>query len=184
MKAVAVQFVVRMRDGQRHVIRIAVPAKLAEDLSDVRRRIIAPAVLGEEIAGKIPVQALAVGAAVLEVDSAPRVAAIHGFNRPAARREAGLCLNRECPAERVESEERVRSRHQRRRRDRQRRNQIPAHDFAERLIEPDAVHVNRQALRRAEKRRRRVAAIVDVGLKRIALDLVDGDAGEPLVQEA
>ena len=67
--------------------------------------------------------------------------------------------------------------------DGQPRNEIPAHDVAKRLIEADAVHVDGQALRRAEQRRRGVAAIVDVRLKRIALNLVDVHAVEAAVQE-
>ena len=56
------------------------------------------------------------------------------------------------------------------------RDQIPADHLAERLVQPHAVHVDRQALRRAEQRRRGVAAIVHVGLERVVLHLVDVDA--------
>ena len=63
-------------------------------------------------------------------------------------------------AERVQPEQRVRARHQRHFRNGDSRDEVPAHHVAERLIEPDSVHVDRDALRRAEQRRGGVAAIV------------------------
>ncbi len=90
---------------------------------------------------------------------------------------------RERPAERVQPEQRVRPGHHRGRGDGDCREEIPAHHLAKRLIEAHAVHVDRQPLRRAEQGRGRVAAIVEVGLERIALDLVDMHAVEPAVEE-
>jgi hypothetical protein len=96
---------------------------------------------------------------------------------------AVLGLHRESAAERVQAEQGIGSRHQRDRGDRGGRQQVPADDVAERLVEADAVDVERQSLRRAEQRRRRVAAKAHVGLPRVALDLVDVDAAETAVHE-
>ena len=91
---------------------------------------------------------------------------------------AVLGLDRQRAAERVEPEQRIRPRHQRNLRDGDARDQVPTHHVAERLVQPDAVHVDRKALRRAEQRRGGVAAVIHVRLERVALDFVDVDAVE------
>ena len=96
---------------------------------------------------------------------------------------AGLGLDRDRATEGVEAKKRIRPWHQDRGGDRQPGNEVPAHHLPERLIQADAVHEHRNALRRAEEWRCRVAAIVDVGLERIALDFVDIDPVQPPVQE-
>ena len=67
--------------------------------------------------------------------------------------EAVLQLNVQRAAERVQAEHRVRSL-QVHLVDRHVRQQIEIHRVAERLVEADAVDVNREALRRALQRRR------------------------------
>ena len=89
---------------------------------------------------------------------------------------AVLRADRQRTAQRIAPEQRVRARHQRRRPDRGGGDQIPADHIAERLVHAYAVEVDGQALRRAEQRRGGEAAIIDVGLQRIALHLVDEHA--------
>ena len=79
-------------------------------------------------------------------------------------------------AQRVQPEQRIRSRDQRHLGDGVLGNQIPAHHVAERLILPHAVNIDRNPFRRAEQRRRRVAAEIHVGLKGIARHFVDVNA--------
>ena len=183
LQTVAVERIVRVRRGDAEIARRAFPAERAEHLAHVRGRVVAPAVLPEEIPGEIPVESGGVRAAVLELDRAPHVAAVdrlHGRARVAA---AVLGLDRQGAPERVEAEQRIRSRHQRGGRDGDARDQVPAHDVAEWLVEPHAVHVDGETLRRAEERRCRIPAEVDVRLKRIALHLVDVHAAQAPVQE-
>ena len=92
-------------------------------------------------------------------------------------------LQGQCSAERVEPEKRIRAGHQGHFRNREFRDQVPAHDIAERLIQPNSIHVDGNALRRAEQRRRGIAAVVQVGLVRIALNFVDVHAVEASVHE-
>ena len=95
---------------------------------------------------------------------------------------AALGAHRERASQRIETEHRIRARHEGDRGDRVLRNQIPVHGVAERLIHPDAVHVDRQALRRAEERRCREAVIVDIELERIVRTLAHVDAAEVVVE--
>ncbi len=62
-------------------------------------------------------------------------------------------------------------------------DQIPAHHVAERLILAHAVHVDRDALRRAKQRRSGVAAEIHVGLERVALHFVEIHAVQLPVHE-
>ena len=183
LQAVSRERGVRVRQRDLQVGLRIVPADVAEQLADGGRRVDAPAVLGEQVAREVPVQAAGVRAAVRELDRAPRVAAVDRLDAGAGIAASVLRADRERAAQRVEPEERIRSRHQRDLRDRHSRNQIPAHDVAERLVQPHAVHIDREPLLRAEQRRRGVAAVVDVGLKRVALHFVHVHAGEAPVQE-
>lgn len=90
-----------------------------------------------------------------------------------------LGLKGERAAEGIESEQGVGTGHQGCRRNSDAGDQIPADDFAKGLIESNAIHVYRDSLGRAQQRRGGVAAIIYVGLKRIALDFVDVHAREP-----
>ena len=81
-------------------------------------------------------------------------------------------------------EQRVAARHQRDRGDGRLGHQVPAHHVAEGLVQAHAVHVDRQALRAAQQRRRAVAAVVHVGLEGVVLHLVDVHAAQAAVHEA
>ena len=173
-----------MRHRQRDVVRRALPPELPEELVDLRRRVLAPAVLGEEISGEIPVQPGGAPSAVLELEGPAHVAAVDRLDA-SCRASSGRLLvwidsappsvfspnNGFDPGISVVDAMAMRWK------------KIPAHDFAERLVQPHAVHVDRQALRRAEQWGGRVAAIVDVRLKRVALDLVDVHAVQTPVEE-
>ena len=161
----------------------ALPSQLAEQLPHGRRRIVPPPVFAEKIARAIPEQSvLVVASAVFGFDRSAKAAAEEPLDRRAGRAAPILRLDRQRAAERVEAEEGVRSGHQDRRRDGRLRDEVPADHFAKRLVETHAVHVDRQPLRRAEERRRGVAAVVDVGLIRVALILVDVDARHAAIE--
>ncbi len=86
-------------------------------------------------------------------------------------------------AQRIEPEHRIGAGIQRHRGNGLARNQVPAHDIAERLVETNAIHVDRHALRRAQQRRRGIAAIVDVGLQRVVLHVVHVHAAQRAIHE-
>ena len=159
------------------------PTELAEHLIDPSGGEIAPAVLREEVAGQIPMQPARAAAAMLELHGPAHITAVDRADRGAGVGAAILGLNRERAAQRVEAEQRIRTRHQRGRSDRHARNEIPAHHIAKRLIQPHAIHVDRQTLRRPEQWGRRVAAIVHIRLKRIPLHLVDEHAIEASIEK-
>ena len=183
LQAVAGQRVVGVREGDLEIALHVVPAGVAQQLAHGGGRVTAPAVLAEQVARDVPVQPRGLRPAMLELERAPRGAAQHGLDAGTGIAAPVLGVDRERAAERVQPEQRVRAGHQRDRRHGDARDQIPAHHVPERLVQPDAVHVDRQPLRRAEQRRRGVAAVVDVGLERVALHLVDVHTGEASVQE-
>ena len=120
---------------------------------------------------------------MLELGGASGVAAQRGFQRGAGRAAAVLGLHRQRPTQGVEAKQRIRAGHQGHRRNRAARNQVPAHHVAEGLVHAHAVHVHRQALRRAQQRRGGVAPVAHIHLKRIALRFVDMHAAEAAVHE-
>ena len=122
-------------------------------------------------------------AAVLEFHGTTHGGAVDRAHRRARAAATILGLNRQRATERVESKQRIRTRHHRRRCDGHARNEVPTHDVAKRLVEPYTVHVDRQALRSTQERRSGVAPVVQIRLKGIALHLVDEDAIDPPVQK-
>ena len=62
-------------------------------------------------------------------------------------------------------------------------NEIPLHDVAERLVHAHAVLKDREADRLAEQWRRREAAVIDLRLIRVALNVVDVDALRRRIEE-
>ena len=183
LKAIAVQRRRRAARAQRQVGRARTPAELAERLDQPGRRIVAPAAVAKDVRGAEPREAALVPAAALDLELLAAVRAGGQLHRAAGVGRAVLGLHRNCAAERVEPEQRIRARHERDRGDRRGRQQVPADDVAERLVEANAVDVERQALRRAEQRRGGVAAEAHVGLEGVALDLVDVHAAEAPVHE-
>ena len=61
-------------------------------------------------------------------------------------------------------------------------NQVPADHVAEGFVEPHAVHEHRQALGRAEQGAGGEAAVVEVGLQRVAGHFVDRHAGQAALE--
>src|SRR5262245_39107602 len=106
------------------------PSELAEELADRRWRVVAPAIVAEQVAGGVPMKTARAMRAMFELHRAARVGAVRGAEHRAGTRASILGLQRERAAERVEAEQRIRPRHQRRRSDGDTRNEIPAHDVA------------------------------------------------------
>src|SRR6202044_3346038 len=95
---------------------------------------------------------------------------------------SALGLNRECAAQGVEPEHGIGARYERHGGDRRFRNQVPVDGVAEGLVQAHAVHIDRQALRRAEQGRGRESVVIDVQLKGIVGAFVDVDAAEVVVE--
>ena len=116
LQPVAVQRRVGIADAETRIGPRPLPAKLPEQLSDLRGRILPPALLIEKIPGHIPVhRATGLRTAVLELDRVSRIAAVDRLNRRAGVADAVLRLERQRAAERVEPEQRIRTGHQRER---------------------------------------------------------------------
>ena len=173
-----------IRDRQTHVPLEAAPSlpDLREELLHVRRRVVAPAVLVEPRAGDVSVKAVLEGAAGLELSDEALPRPPGELERDTRMRVAALRSQRQRAAEGVESEQRIGSGHERDAVERRLRNQVPGDDVAERGVYPDTVLVDGETLRRPEQRGGGKAPVVDVGLIRIALDVVDVDARHPQLQ--
>ena len=143
----------------------------------------APAVLAEQIAGDVPAQSFGIRSAMLEFPCPAPEAATVELNRCAGLAVAALGVDRDRAAQRVEPEQRIRSRHQRELRNRDLGDEVPGNDIAEGLVLPDAVHIDRDPFRRSQQRRSRVAPIAHVGLVWILLILIDVDRTEALIQQ-
>ena len=153
-------------------------AELAEQLADVAGRLAAPAFFMEAVAGDKPVQALGTATAGLELQRHTLVLAGQQLHHTAGVLEPVLGLHRQRATQGVEAKQRVGPWHQDHAGDGRLRDQIPADDIAKRLVQPHAVQVHRQALRAAQQRRRGETPVVDIGLKRVALQLIDMHAAE------
>ena len=126
----------------------------------------------KEVTGTIPVEA-AKSAAVLELYCAPAIAAAADPYGGAGLAAAILGLHGDGSAQGVQAVQRVGSGHQRHLCDGDAGNQVPAHHIAEGLVLSHPIHIHGDALRRAQQRRRRVAAVVHVRLEWVFLVLVD-----------
>jgi hypothetical protein len=184
LQAVAVQVGAGERGGEGQVGVAAAAAELGEQLAQAGRRVGAPAALVQALAGDEPVRAVGRAAAVLELRGAVAVRPGPQLQRGAGVLEPVLGLHGQRAAQRVQAEQRVGAGVQRQRRDGGLGDEVPADDIAEGLVQPHAVHVERQALLRAQQRRGGVAAVVHVGLESVALHLVEVDAAQAPVHEA
>jgi hypothetical protein len=144
-----------------------------------RWRPVAPAVLVEPLRRGEDPEPLGVRTGVGADQLAPPRAVQQRRVQPGVR-EPGLALQRQRTAQRVAAEDRVRAGDQVDRPDRVRRDEIPVDRVAERLVQPDAIEVHRQALRGPEQRGREEAAVLHVRLQRVALHRVEVDAAERL----
>ena len=176
-RAVAGQRRVRRGERQLRRRRAVLVGRRDERARGARRRERPPAVLAEVAPRREHAPALAVAAeADVEQPAAERSA--QQVDLGARVGEAGLRLQRQRAAQRVQPVERVRPRHQVGGADRLGRDQVPAQRVAERFVQPHAVDVDRQPLRRAQQRRREEPAVLKVRLQRVLLDLVAADAAE------
>ena len=182
----AFQLVVGCAERQVDVGAVVLPAELGKELPDMAGVVLRPAIVGGVVAGGEPVPRTVLAAGLEAQRATPERAA---RQRDRASRpvrvfaRAALAVEGDGAAQRVQPEGRVGARNELNAGDRGLRDQVPVDRIAERLVDAHPVEEDRDALRRAEQRRGRETAEVDVGLKRVALRCVDGDAGRVLVQE-
>ncbi len=151
LQAIAIEVRVGVGRGDRHIGDLAAPAGLAEELARIGGRILAPAIVLQLVRRAVPVQAAVGVAARLERHLTTRVRAVVELDAVARIAEAILRAQRKRAPEGVQAEERIGAWHERQGRDRLARNEIPAHHIAKGLVQSHAIHVHRQALRRAEQ---------------------------------
>ena len=155
-------------------------AEIAIEAADPRRRLVAPAVILHAFARHVE-RPVALAHAVLERAADPAVGAAQRIELEALIGEAVLHLEADGAAQRVQAERRIvgpdvgAS-------DRDRRDEIPVDGVAERLVDADAVHVDREALRRALQGRGREAAVAQVLEEAVALHVGRVHAGDALHQ--
>src|SRR5205085_11937024 len=106
------------------------PANASEILPDIGGRGVTPAGFFEEISCNIPIQTARLLSDILELDRSAYIAAIYRLNGRARRGDSIFRLTRQGPAQCVEAEQRIRSRHDGRGGDGEPGNQIPADDVA------------------------------------------------------
>ena len=169
--------VVRAGEGEVKFGPIAAGADVEIDAPQARRRgEIPPAVIvgrvGRDIGGDIVLAAAGLDGGA---DAAVRAAADLALGAPIV--EAVLHLDRDRAAERVEAVDRI-ARRQRHAVDGVLGDEVPVHGVAEHLVDAGAVLIDGDALGRARHRRRGEAAIIEVGLERIAGLVAARDAGQ------
>ncbi len=91
-----------------------------------------------------------------------------GAQLRARRGRAVLGVEHQRSTERIEAVHGIRAGDEGDARECRHRHEVPVDDVAEHLVDAHAIDEHRQALRRAEERRRGEAAVVHVGLQRIA----------------
>jgi hypothetical protein len=186
------QFDGRRRRGPEHIVRradiemqlaaVALVADIAVESPDERGRAHAIAIVAHGLQG-------AVNGIIADLLSrlqrglhAP-VGAAHDVDCRALKVEAVLHLHAERAAKRIQAKRRIVADHvDRTHRDRW--NEVPIDRIAKGLVDPHAVLVDRQSLRRPRYGRSVKAAKLDIWLKRIARHLVDRDAGRLLRKRA
>ena len=94
-----------------------------------------------------------------------------------------LASDRKRPAKCVETEERIGARQEGDLGYNAARNQIPADNIAKRLVEANTVKVDRDTLRCSEKGRGCISSVVEIGLKWIALNLVETDTPKSSIEQ-
>ena len=138
----------RGRDGEQMQLgSVALPAEIAVEADDVGRRFEAPAILVHPLRGNIDGGVAEPGAVLRVAAEMPERTAL-GVGFVALIAEPVLHLEADSAAQRVQAEYRIVG-PQIGARDRIGRDQVPVHRVAERLVEPDAVEINRHALRGA-----------------------------------
>ncbi len=120
-------------------------------------------------------------AAILRRELPPAEGAARGCGLAALEAEAGLHLDHQRAAERVQAIDRV-GRDDAHLGDGDVGHQVPVEVVAEGLVQAHAVLVDGDARRRAEHRRGREAAVLHIRLKRVVLVGVEVDAAEALVE--
>ena len=158
----------------------ALPAEIAIEASDPRRRLVAPAIVFEalrrEVEGPFPIpDAVLQGAA----DSA--VGTTRGVELRAAIGEAVLHLEAYRAAERVEAEGRIVGPHVGAA-DGDGRDEVPIDSVAESFVDAHPLHVDRQPLRGSLQRRCGEAAIAQIRGELVALGVAREYAGNALIQ--
>ena len=176
-QAVADEIVVDEDVAQADAGAGRLPADLREELTQLARRPVPPAVLVQRVEGAVPVEG-AVGAAVLRLDVPPPEGPGGHAERRAREVAPVLGADRERAAQRVESEDRVGARDDVDPGDGQLGDEVPAHRVAEPVVEAHAVEVDRQADGAAGQGRGQEPTVRDVVLPRVALAAGDVDGPE------
>ncbi len=180
-RAVPVETGIRVAVAEVDVGPLVLPAGFAEALPDPRGRQIPPPALVEEGRGQEIVE-IAELSAGLAFEGAPTEGAPGGLEPGPGVVMAALGSQQECAAQSIQPEHGIGARHQGHRRDRRLRDQVPVDGVSERLIDPYAVHVDRQAFGRTQQRRGGKAVVVDVHLKRVGGAPAGADTAEAGVQ--
>ena len=160
---------------EMHLGAVGAVADVAIDPANLRHSIDTPAGVADRLAGEIdrivsdllavlkrPLRAPEGAAAKVRLETLPGEAVLHRHQHGAAERIEAVC--------RVGGDDR-------RSIDRVGGDQVPVDRVAERLVDSDAVLIDRQAYRASADRGGVEAAIAEVGLEVVAGDIADRDAG-------
>src|ERR1700756_5204419 len=158
----------------------ALPAEVAIDARNPRRRLVAPAVVFEPLGGEIEAP-FPIPDAVLQGAADATIGAARGVELRAAIGEAVLHLEAYRTAERVETEGRIVGPHVGAA-DGNGRDEVPVDGIAEGFVDANALHVDREPLRGALQWRGREAAITQIRRQFVALGVADEHAGTALLE--
>ena len=178
LQAIAVQIVVGQVQTQLAAGTAVTPAQLAKQLAHIAGGLDTPAAVVKLVEHEVAVQTFVVHKPVFQQQVAPAMAARLQLDLRAWAAAPVLGFQRQSTAQGVQSKQRVGAGHQRDRLERGAGNQVPAEHIAKRLVHAHAVQVHRQALRRTQKGRSRETPVLHIGLKGVALQLLNQHATE------
>jgi hypothetical protein len=156
----------------------ALPAEIAVEAAEPRRRLVAPPIVLQTFTRQIE-RPLPLPDAVLQRPADAAIGAARCVRLETLIGKAILHLEAHGAAERVEAEGRIVGPDVGTA-DRDSRDHVPVDGVAEGLVDADAVHVDREPLRRALQRRGHETAIAQILEQTVALDVCRDDARDAL----
>ena len=180
-RLVAVQQVVAVHHRQVDVAQLILKTEFAKKLTDFAGVVLCPAFVVVYAGRQIVICVLAVPPS-LRIGTHAAKRASSDFDVATAELKTAFCIQAQSATQGVQTVYRIRARNERDVGDGDLRNQIPRHHVAKRFVHAHPIHEDGNALRRSQHRRSGKTSVVQVGLIRVALGVVDVDRADAFVE--